>query len=406
MLFFFLLVYVIIAEFVLVICHRWVGCRLRVPIRTVDAGGSVGVEVQTVSPGAWTGPRLKFVFIVRNTFTGETLRIRRKMGKSKGKEVVYPFLLTLPEAGNYEITLQSVRFYDRMGLLSFKMKLKGQTQSVQVLPKLSEVPVRVSQQVRRFYGESDIYDEEREGSDSSQPFGVRPFAQGDKLQKIHWKLSARTDEWMVRQDSQPKACAVVVLLDYGMESGRRRRRRKSVLEQTPNLADKQKKQKKQKNQKKRPGKYTVSGEQNINSDDKRNSAKRESEKREAQNKLNKKRMKEIAGSGAYLEMAGSISYTLMDQDCPHYMVWYDEKNRDITRIRVDDEESFYLFLTQYLAGQGANPPESLMTMYQEKYKSEHYLHSLRLTQEMEVYKDEERIFQPRDGEWNQVEILL
>ena len=106
-------------------------------------------------------------------------------------------------------------------------------------------------------------------------------------------------------------------------------------------------------------------------------------------------------------MAGSISYSLMDADCPHYMAWYDEKNRDVARVRVDDEESFYIFLTQYLlSGQETPPSQELVAMYQEKYRSEHYLHSLRLTQGLEIYKNEELISQPEDGGWDQVEILL
>ena len=34
-----------------------------------------------------------------------------------------------------------------------------------------------------------------------------------KRQSVHWKLSARTDELMVKENSLPKACAVAIVAD-------------------------------------------------------------------------------------------------------------------------------------------------------------------------------------------------
>ena len=37
------------------------------------------------------------------------------------------------------------------------------------------------------------------GYDPSELFDVREFQNGDRLQSVHWKLSARTDELMVKE---------------------------------------------------------------------------------------------------------------------------------------------------------------------------------------------------------------
>ena len=81
------------------------------------------------------------------------------------------------------------------------------------MPQIDEIPVRITDRVRNFFGDSDIYDDIRPGYDPSELFDVREFQNGDRLQSVHWKLSARTDELMVKENSLPKACAVAIVAD-------------------------------------------------------------------------------------------------------------------------------------------------------------------------------------------------
>ena len=85
--------------------------------------------------------------------------------------------------------------------------------NVEVMPQIDEIPVRITDRVRNFFGDSDIYDDLRPGYDPSELFDVREFQNGDRLQSVHWKLSARTDELMVKENSLPKACAVAIVAD-------------------------------------------------------------------------------------------------------------------------------------------------------------------------------------------------
>lgn len=73
--------------------------------------------------------------------------------------------------------------------------------------------MHVSEHTRNFFGEADVYDDFHPGDDPSEIFGVREFRAGDKMQSIHWKLSAKSDDLLVRENSQPKACPLVFLLE-------------------------------------------------------------------------------------------------------------------------------------------------------------------------------------------------
>ena len=75
---------------------------------------------------------------------------------------------------------------------------------------------------------------------------------------MHWKLSARTDELMVKENSLPKACAVAIAADFrGIKKGRQ--------------------------------------------------------------------------ADSFMKLLVSLSFSLMDQKCSHYVAWYDTSINDIVR---------------------------------------------------------------------------
>jgi hypothetical protein len=193
------------------------------------------------------------------------------------------------------------------------------------MPQVYATNVQISESVRNFLGDADVYDEFRPGHDSGETFEIRPYREKDKLQSIHWKLSTKMDELMVKETSLPKACAVVLMLEL-----------KPRVKKTEN----------------------------------------------------KKTKKKESYAGAYLELAASISFSLMDQKCPHFVAWYSREKDAIRRIRVDDEESFYIFLDAYL--REAYPIEKdIREEYRNDFKSEWYLHDIVINEKLEVYRNGE-----------------
>jgi len=243
--------------------------------------------------------------------------------------------LSFQGAGCHEVEVQRIKIFGFFGIGYIKKKTKDFA-SVLILPEIHFSAVRVSEAVRNFVGDADIYDEQRSGNDAGETFAIREYREKDKLQSIHWKLSARMDELMVKENSLPKACAIVLFLD---------------------MRDKMKMQ-------------------NVS---------------------------------AYLEFVASISYALMDQACPHYVVWYSKERNDIRRMRIDEEEAFYLFWDTYLREVSVTD-KMLREEYRRKYRSEWYLHDVSINEKLELCKDGEFFYQ-LDGakikdECEKLEILL
>ena len=58
-----------------------------------------------------------------------------------------------------------------------------------------------------------VYSDEESGDDPSQIFEIRDYRPGDKMQKIHWKLSAKSDSLIVKEYSEPVGFAIVIFVN-------------------------------------------------------------------------------------------------------------------------------------------------------------------------------------------------
>lgn len=57
----------------------------------------------------------------------------------------------------------------------------------------------------------------KKGNDPSEMFDVREYVPGDDIRSIHWKLSCKADELILREPSDPSHYRVAILADYGVD---------------------------------------------------------------------------------------------------------------------------------------------------------------------------------------------
>lgn len=186
----------------LVKAHRAVAA-INIPIAIATQGESIRVSLSCrLKEAGFDG--VKYRVTVKNNLSGE----KSTKWLSGGSDFLYSVNL----CGNYEFELVRIKLYDFSRLFYVTKRVKKYA-NVEVMPQIDEIPVRITDRVRNFFGDSDIYDDLRPGYDPSELFDVREFQNGDRLQSVHWKLSARTDELMVKENSLPKACAVAIVAD-------------------------------------------------------------------------------------------------------------------------------------------------------------------------------------------------
>lgn len=120
--------------------------------------------------------------------------------------------LTLPvpaqHVGVFPCGAESVSFSDALGLFELHVRARQALPALLVLPRPFEVAP-----LRFLTGEDGAARPNRTMEDLAFPEDVRAYRSGDALKRVHWKLSARKRELIVRKFETPAPPDSLILLD-------------------------------------------------------------------------------------------------------------------------------------------------------------------------------------------------
>ncbi|NLH96906.1 MAG: DUF58 domain-containing protein [Clostridiaceae bacterium] len=121
----------------------------------------------------------------------------------------YAFELQCNYRGNYEIGIDSVEIEDFFGLIKLRYNV-GEPKYVTVYPKIVYL--------EKFHLRTDFMSEvhsmlNTRDEDMTTISEIRKYQYGDSMKRIHWKLTARTQELMVRKFQSTSETNTLLLLD-------------------------------------------------------------------------------------------------------------------------------------------------------------------------------------------------
>lgn len=177
----------------------------------------------------WFPVKIKACILIEDVAAKEAKKSWIELCDSQEEEQMFCKGLTFSEAGIYRVVLKKLKLYDITGMMHMNVKLNRQKRVV-VMPVIREMAVFLTDTVRNYYGEADVYDDRRAGYDKNELFAIREYQAGDKLADIHWKLTAKEDKLMVKEYALPKPCAVLFLLELPAKSKTSRKQRTEFLE--------------------------------------------------------------------------------------------------------------------------------------------------------------------------------
>lgn len=275
-------------------------------VKVVNKGSAIPIQISIENKGIFPVPFMDI------SVSADRKKIRQCCSCSlKGHETKNKVLYIEAEtAGFCRIHLDKIMYYDLLHLFSSSKKCR-QSVSVLVLPQIYPVAMEIRSSFRYHGEESGLYYDEEEGNDPSEILEIREYRPGDRMQKIHWKLSQRIDTLMVKEYSEPIGFAVVFLLD------------------TADFYE------------------------------------------------------------AYLETFMSISMEMCYEKCLHYICYTDDQGV-LIRKPVVKEENLYLIL-QSLMDADIQTGRLDKDMYDDWYGAGGYHTCIRLTEELELYKQEEPV---------------
>lgn len=124
----------------------------------------------------------------------------------RAQEISLP--LPTQHTGMFAAGIQEYTYYDLFGLFRARIRCKKEKKHLMVLPRPFEV------EKLHFLSNDDGRSlQNRTTEDLSSPEDVRAYHLGDSLKRVHWKLSARKRELIVRRFETPAPPDTLVLLD-------------------------------------------------------------------------------------------------------------------------------------------------------------------------------------------------
>lgn len=192
----------------IVMRHMQISCAMRSSCRV---GQNIPLLFTIQKPGGIPSGAVEVVLEIENRLYQEKEDKMLLLQPADKKEMEYEYLFPMENCGNVCIQIGYAMCYDLLGLFGWKRPLD---KTIDVLVHPAEVRLQTELSRRPETKTSGKwYDPARKGQDVSEMAGLRNYIPGDSLGRIHWKLSGKSEELVVREFGYPSDYNVLILYD-------------------------------------------------------------------------------------------------------------------------------------------------------------------------------------------------
>ncbi len=212
----FLLGFELVLAAALYVCARTLGSRVNVkfqlPVPADKRSEMIEVEAETVNDSMFPVADMKVEFEYEDLFSGNRQAVSAPvMIDGRGRAIVR-FRLSAEHCGVIRIIPGEAWVKDYLGLFQRRCSMSQIQQEYTVLPDWTGEEADREKVWQKFDGDRET-DTEHKGEDYSEIHDIRPYRKGDAKHSIHWKLSAKMDDIMVREAGDTTETAVLIFLD-------------------------------------------------------------------------------------------------------------------------------------------------------------------------------------------------
>lgn len=184
----------------------------------VQKGEEAVIEIQAENCAVFIAAVFKACIRAANDFTKSAEKYHVCSAVDSKSVTAIQLKVEAEYCGTLTLHTAYIHIYDCFRLASLKKKLPA-SMTIHVMPRMLPADVEVVSNFRYFTGESDQYSDTQSGDDPSEIFEIRSYRPGDKIQKIHWKLTAKSEDVMIKEYSDPIGYAIVIALDMRSAGG-------------------------------------------------------------------------------------------------------------------------------------------------------------------------------------------
>ena len=139
-------------------------------------------------------------------------------------------------SGMLKLAIKEAFYSDLLGLFKRDADMNYLSAETLVLP-VTEYVLLEPEDLERYDMESFKYADGKVGSDSSETVGIREYIQGDNIKGIHWKLTAKTGDIMVKEYGLPVDTKLMVIADKKISKGQEEDGKDGIEKREETLAE-------------------------------------------------------------------------------------------------------------------------------------------------------------------------
>lgn len=190
-------------------------------VHVANRGETIPILIHFNNPTIMPVSNIEICLSYKNSFSGKKYKREFMVSLDQRTKTTVTCNILSEHAGNLTVSLMKVRIHDYLKLFSLSRKQNSEVK-VAVLPKIHELVEEYVVNRSKTQVESDYFSPVRGGDDPSEVFRIREYREGDRLTRIHWKLSMKQDQLMIKEFSDPLNCSILVFISLYLEKGQDR----------------------------------------------------------------------------------------------------------------------------------------------------------------------------------------
>ena len=184
--------------------------RLDNKFKVFNKGADIPIDITIYNKSIFPVSKIKFNIICRDRYGNESVFNIQTVSNARAATNIN-YNIDAKYCGIVDVIIENVYIYDYLSMFKFKKKI-NKTSSITILPNIYNIDNDIAiYEVESDEGER--YSQYMRGEDSSEIFDIRDYVQGDKLNRVHWKLSSKYDKMMVKEFGYPMSTRIELLLE-------------------------------------------------------------------------------------------------------------------------------------------------------------------------------------------------
>ena len=164
----------------------------------VNVGDKIKLSIYVNKRGIYPFKKLQVTLWYKNNYDERITKKKVQIELNDKVRQAHDIDIEAGNCGYISVGLENAFIFDMFAFLNFKCRLKNAQSMVMVMPKITTVEIDSNSFNRICIDEEEAFrgDVSREGL--MDRYEVREFIPGDSLNRIHWKLTAKNDDFMVK----------------------------------------------------------------------------------------------------------------------------------------------------------------------------------------------------------------